>query len=111
MYNPFIETERLQKIGYKLQLVLGRRVGIVMDLFEQDYYNMDSTHISLLERLKNIEEEIRILKSDENYIRGTQTSDVVQNLFNKIDNLLDDKGEDDLYTTPQEWKKFKEMGK
>jgi len=45
MYNPFLESERIQKIGLQLQVLYGKRLKIVMDLMEQNYYNSDSTHL------------------------------------------------------------------
>jgi hypothetical protein len=88
MNNPFSESERLKKIGYEIQLLNEEKYKIIVKLGEQNYYNLDSTHLSLLDNLKKVDDEIRNLKSDRDYIRGTQTSDTVQNVFNKIDKIF-----------------------
>ena len=114
MNNPFSESKRLQKIGLQLEVHKGNRLNIIMKIEEQNYYNSDFTHLSLLKKLKHIEDEIRKLKSDEDYIRGTQTSDVVQNVFNEIDKLMsdfdDNNGEGDLISH-EDWKLFRRWGK
>ena len=86
-----------------------KRIDVIVELNEENYYNLDNTHLALLERLKTIDDQIKKLESDEKYIRGVETSNLVQNHLNNIDSICGFK--DDPQITSDEWEKMRELGK
>lgn len=109
MYNPFEEAGRLQKIGLMKQTLMAKRINIFVELNEENYINLDSIHLSLLEKLKTLDDQIKKLESDEKYIKGVESSDVVQKYFNEIDDMFG--FEDDPIITSEEWEEMRKLGK
>ena len=109
MNNPFEDTNKLFVLSFKKQALMAKRIDVIVELNEENYYNLDNTHLALLERLKTIDDQIKKLESDEKYIRGVETSNLVQNHLNNIDSICGFK--DDPQITSDEWEKMRELGK
>ena len=98
----------------RLEFLFGKRIVIVSELMEQNYYNMDDTHKSLLNQLESIEDEIKEIKSNQGSFptdTGSHWDNLVNNLLNEVDQKISSMEDDDIYTDSDGWEKFKSLGK
>jgi len=106
--NSNRELDRFQEMIDKKDVLMNEHVNICKKLFDGDYYHKDSIHLSLLDKLKQLDDEIQILQSEEIDILKNSTQDIIKTI-NSIQNT---ESLPDFKPVPDElWEIFRNKGK
>ena len=105
--NSNRELDRLKEIFTTKDKLLKEKINISMKLFEGDFGNGDSTHLSLLDKLKQVDDEIQNLIFEEDSIVKNSTLDKTRT----FKNLSEPLNKDDKPVPDEVWEIFRKKGK
>ena len=106
--NSNREEARLMEILTIKDRLMKEKMNISMKLFEGNFYNRDNTHLSLLDKLKEVDDEIQKLISEEDSIMKNSTSYRIQAMKKALESIP---GEDDKPVPAEVWELFQKKGK
>ena len=101
------DEDRFKEILTIKDRLLKEKINISKKLYEGNFYNRDSTHLSLLDKLKEVDDEIQKLISEEDSIMKNSTSDIIQTIKNTLELIP---GEDDKPVPPEVWEIYQRKG-
>ena len=102
------ELDRLEEIINIKGKLSKEKINISQVLWEGEFYNQDSTHLSLLKKLKEVDDKIMELISQENLIVENTRSDDIKNAYEILNNKCP---EDNLPVPSEMWEIFQNKGK